>query len=138
MQNNAEIVGRFIEEVLNEGKIDAAGQYFWDDMVEQVPFPGQAPGLEGLKEILRSLRAAFPDMHWKVEEQIAEGDKVMSRFEWTGTHQGMFLGVPPTGRQAKVWGIAVDRLQGAKIKESRIIMDMFGLMMQLGALPPPR
>lgn len=67
-----------------------AGKLVW----EQVPFPGQGPGLEGLKEVLRGMRAGFPDLHFSVEEQIAEGDKVLTRFEWTGTHRGEFLGVP--------------------------------------------
>ncbi|HEY5742677.1 MAG TPA: ester cyclase [Terrimicrobiaceae bacterium] len=61
--------------------MDAAGQFFSEDMVEQVLFPGQGPGLQGLKDILRDMRAAFPDMNWSVEEQIAEGDKVLTRFE---------------------------------------------------------
>jgi predicted ester cyclase len=62
------IVRGFIEEVLNRGRIDATGMFFWEDMVEQVPFPGQGPGLEGLKDILRGMRAAFPDMHWRIEQ----------------------------------------------------------------------
>jgi predicted ester cyclase len=93
MQNNSNIVRRFIEEVLNKGNIDSAGQFFWEDMVEQVPLPSQGPGLQGLKDVLRGLRAVFPDMHWSVEEQSDDGDKVLSRFEWTGTHRGEFLGV---------------------------------------------
>lgn len=137
MQDNSYVVCRFIEEVLNQGKIDDAGQFFWEDMVEQVPLPGQGPGLEGLKDVLRGLRAAFPDMHWVVQEQIAEKDKVLSRFEWTGTHRGTFLGVPATERPVTVWGMVVDRLEGGKIKETRIIMDTLGLMIQLGVVPPP-
>ncbi|MEZ5541962.1 MAG: ester cyclase [Pseudomonadota bacterium] len=137
MQSNSNVVRRFIEEVLNQGNVDAAGQFFWEDMVEQVPFPGQGPGLEGLKDVVRGLRAAFPDMHWTVHEQIAEGDKVLSRFEWTGTHRGAFLGVPATDRPVAVWGMVIDRFQGGKIKDTRIIMDTLGLMMQLGAVPPP-
>ena len=104
MQNNSKIIQRFIEEVLNQGNIESTGQFFWEDMVEQVPLPGQGPGLEGLKGVLRGMRAGFPDMHWSIEEQIAEGDKVVTRFEWTGTHRGEFLGVPATGRPVKVWG----------------------------------
>ena len=138
MQNNGNVVRRFIEEVLNRGEIDAAGQFCWEDMVEQVPFPGQGPGLEGLKNVVRGLRAAFPDMHWTIEEQIAEGDKVLSRFEWTGTHRGTFLGVPATDRPVTVWGMVVDRLEGGKIKDTRIIMDTLGLMVQLGVVPPPK
>jgi steroid delta-isomerase-like uncharacterized protein len=138
MQNNKNLIVRFITEVLNEGKIDSTGNFFWENMVEQVPLPGQGPGLAGLKDVLRGMRAAFPDMHWTVEEQIAEGDKVVTRFEWTGTHRGEFLGVPATGRPVKVWGMVIDRLEGGKIKDTRIIMDALGLMMQLGVFPPPK
>ncbi|NYT63809.1 ester cyclase [Alcaligenaceae bacterium] len=138
MESNSHVVRQFIEEVLNQGKIDAAGQFFWEDMVEQAPLPGQGPGLEGLKGVLRGLRAAFPDMHWVIREQISESDKVLSRFEWTGTHRGTFLGVPATERLVTVSGMVIDRLEGGKIKETRIIMDTLGLMMQLGVVPPPK
>jgi steroid delta-isomerase-like uncharacterized protein len=138
MQNNNSVVRGFIDEVLNQGNIEEAGRFFWPDMVEQVPLPGQGPGLAGLKDVLRTLRTAFPDMHWTVEEQIAEGDKVVTRFEWIGTHRGEFLGVPATGRPVKVWGIVIDRLESGKIKDTRIIMDTLGLMMQLGVIPQPK
>jgi steroid delta-isomerase-like uncharacterized protein len=138
MESNSAIVQRFIEETINQGQIDSAAQFAWEDVVEQVPFPGQGPGLEGLKNVLRGMRAGFPDLHFSVEEQIAEDDKVVTRFEWTGTHQGEFLGVPASGRSVKVWGIVIDRLQSARIKDTRIIMDTLGLMMQLGAFPPPK
>jgi predicted ester cyclase len=76
-------------------------------------------------------------MHWTIEEQIAEGDKVLSRFEWTGTHDGPFLGVAATHRSVKVWGMVLDRFEGGKIKATRIIMDTLGLMGQLGVIPGP-
>jgi steroid delta-isomerase-like uncharacterized protein len=137
MQSNSNIVRHFVTEVLNQGKIESAGEFFWEDMVEQVPLPDQEPGLSGLQDVLRGMRAAFPDMHWTVEEQIAEGDKVVTRFEWTGTHKAAFFGVPATGRPVRVWGVVIDRLEGGKIKDTRLIMDALGLMMQLGAFPPP-
>jgi len=137
MHNNSHIVRRFIEEVLNQGRIDGAGEFFWEDVVEQVPLPGQGPGLQGLKDVLRGLRAAFPDMHWSIEEQLADGDRVLTRFTWTGTHRGEFFGVPATGRPVNVWGMVIDRLQDGKIKETRILMGTLGLMMQLGVFPPP-
>ena len=136
-QDNATIVRRFADEVITKGDIDSAAQFVCEDVVEQVPFPGQGPGLEGLKDVLRGMRAAFPDLVFSIHEQIAEGDKVASRFEWTGTHKGTFLGVPATGRPVRVWGIVIDRLQAGRIQDTRIIMDIFGLMMQLGAIPPP-
>jgi steroid delta-isomerase-like uncharacterized protein len=137
MQDNDAIVRDFVEETINQGRIDSAERFVWEDVVEQVPFPGQGPGVEGLKDVLRGFRAGFPDIHFAIEEQIAEGDKVLSRFEWTGTHRGEFLGVPASGRAVKVWGMVVDRFVDGRIKETRIIMDTLGLMMQLGAIPPP-
>ena len=134
--SNSAVVNRSTEEGINLGKIDSIAQFIWEDVVEQVPFPAQGPGLEGLKDVLRGMRSAFPDLHFSVEEQIAEGDKVLTRFEWTGTHRSDFLGVPATGRSVKVWGMVLDRLQDGRIKDTRIIMDVFGLMMQIGAFTP--
>jgi len=137
VQDNATVVRRFVDEVITQGQIERAAEFAWDDVVEQVPFPGQGPGLEGLKDVLRGMRAAFPDLVFSIVEQVAEGEKVVSRFEWTGTHKGPFLGVAATGRPVRVWGIVIDRLVAGRIKETRIIMDIFGLMMQMGALAPP-
>ena len=137
MADKRAIVRQFIEESINRGQIDTAAQFVWEDVVEQVPLPGQGPGLDGLKDVLRAMRAAFPDLHWSVEEQIGEGDKVVTRFEWTGTHRGEFLGVPATGRPVKVWGMVIDRLEEGRLKDTRILMDTLGLMMQLGVISPP-
>jgi len=137
MYDNAAIVRRFVDQVITQGNIDQASQFVCEDVVEQVPFPGQGPGIEGLKDVLRAMRSAFPDLVFAIVEQVSEGDKVTSRFEWTGTHQGEFLGVPATGRPVRVWGIVIDRLQEGRIKDTRIIMDSLGLMMQLGAIAPP-
>ena len=124
----------FLDRVLTGGDIEATGDYFERDMVEEVPFPGQGPGLDGLKETLIRIRSAFPDSNWTVEEQIAEGDKVVSRFVWSGTHQGEFLGIPATHRPIRVWGMVIDRFAGEKIVSTRILMDTFGMMMQLGVI----
>jgi len=136
-RDNATIVRRFVDEVITQGNIEAAAQYVWEDVIEQVPLPGQGPGLDGLEDILRAMRAGFPDMVFSIQEQVAERDKVASRFEWTGTHRGEFLGIPATGRTVRVWGIVIDRLEDGRIKDTRIIMDTFGLLGQLGVLPSP-
>ena len=140
VQDNATLVRCFVDEVITQGKIDSAAQYVWEDVVEQVPLPGQGPGIEGLKDTLRAMRAGFPDIVFSIKEQIAEGEKVVSRFEWTGTHKGGFLGVAATGRPVRVWGVVIDRLENGRIRDTRIIMDTLGLMTQLGAqlsLPTP-
>ena len=135
MNNNAAIVREFVKTVINQGNLDVAGRFVWEDVVELVPFPGQGPGLTGLQDVLRGMRSAFPDMHWSIEEQLSEGDRVLTRFSWTGTHHGMFLGIPSTGRSVSVWGMVIDRLVDGRIKETRILMDTLGLMMQLGTIP---
>jgi steroid delta-isomerase-like uncharacterized protein len=137
MATPSELARGFIEEVLNAGNIEAAGTYFHDDMVEQVPLPGQGPGLAGLKDMLRGFHAAFPDIRWTILEQVEQGKKVMTRFEWTATHRGEFLGVPATGKPVTVWGMVIDRVEGDKIQDTRILMDTHGLMMQLGVIPRP-
>jgi steroid delta-isomerase-like uncharacterized protein len=134
-QDNSAIVRRFVDEVINQGKMGSAEEFVWEDVVEQVPLPGQGPGFEGLKDVLRGMRSAFPDIDFSIKEQVCEGDKVVSRFEWTGTHKAEFMGVPATGRQVRVWGVVIDRLEAGRIKDTRILMDALGLMMQLGTLP---
>jgi steroid delta-isomerase-like uncharacterized protein len=128
-------IREFIDRVLTAGEIDATGDYFHSDMVEEVPFPGQGPGVEGLKETLTRIRSAFPDSQWKVEEQIAEDDKVLTRFLWSGTHQGEFLGIPATNRVIRVWGMVIDRFEDRKVKSTRILLDTLSMMQQLGVLP---
>ncbi len=129
---------RFIEEVLNEKNLAAADELVAEDVVELDPFPGQEQGREGLKEVLGMLFAAFPDQHWTIEELIAEGDKVVNRFTWHGTHRGEFMGIPPTGRQVEVKGVVIDRIVQGKIADTRILMDNLGLMQQLGVVPAPQ
>jgi predicted ester cyclase len=77
----------------------------------------------------------FPDMHWTVLEQVAEGEKVVTRFSWTGTHEGEFMGIPGTDKQVEVWGVVIDIVRNNLFTESRIIMDTVGLLQQLGVIP---
>ena len=132
---NRAVVQRFLEEVINEGRLEQADEIVAEDFVELDPLPGQRQGREGLKEVIGMLRAAFPDMHWVVEEMIAEGEQVVTRFTWTGTQQGTFMGIPATGRNVVVKGVVIDRIVGGMMTDSRILMDTIGMMQQLGAMP---
>jgi steroid delta-isomerase-like uncharacterized protein len=134
-ESNKAVIRRFIREVINEDRMDRADDLVVEDFVELDPLPGQRQGREGLKEVLRTMRAAFPDMHWVVHEMVAEGDTVVTRFSWTGTHRGAFLGVPATGRRVDVKGVVMDELVGGKMSRSRILMDSLGMMQQLGVVP---
>jgi steroid delta-isomerase-like uncharacterized protein len=137
MTDNKTIIKMFVEEVINQGKLDRGDDLVVADFVELDPLPGQQQGREGLKEVIGQMRAAFPDMHWVLEEMIAEGDKVASRFTWTGTHRGPFLGIPATGRSVTVKGVVIDRLVEGRMADSRILMDTLSMMQQLGVIPVP-
>jgi steroid delta-isomerase-like uncharacterized protein len=134
---NKNVISMFIEDVLNQGRLERADDLVVEDFVELDPLPGQSPGREGLKQVIREMRTSFPDMHWKAEEMIAEGEKVSTRFTWTGTQRGPFLGIPATGRTIAVKGVVIDRLIAGKMVDSRILMDTLGMMQQLGAIPAP-
>ena len=123
--------------MINKKKLDALDTLVAEDFVEHIPFPGQGPGREGLRYAIANFLSGFPDMRWKVEEQIAEGEKVVTRFTMSGTHLGEFIGIAPTGKSVQVWGIVIDVVREGKFAESRIIMDMMSLMQQLGVFPPP-
>lgn len=134
---NKNVISMFIEDVLNQGRLERADDLVLEDFVELDPLPGQSQGREGLKQVIREMRTSFPDMHWKPEEMIAEGEKVSTRFTWTGTQHGPFLGIPATGRHIAVKGVVIDRLVLGKMADSRILMDTLGMMQQLGATPAP-
>ena len=93
--------------------------------------PGQAPGLEGFKQVNTMLRAAFPDLRLPVEEMVAEGDRVSVRFTARGTHQGEFWGAPPTGSRVAWEVISIVRVAGGKIAECWSQSDVAGLRQQL-------
>jgi steroid delta-isomerase-like uncharacterized protein len=137
-RENKAVMTAFLEEVINQGRLERADDLVHEDFVELDPLPGQRQGREGLKEVIAGLRSAFPDIHWVAEEVIAEGEKVVTRFAWTGTHAGTFLGVPATGKRVRVTGVVIDRLDANKMADSRILMDNLSLMQQLGALPMPQ
>jgi steroid delta-isomerase-like uncharacterized protein len=128
---------RFVDEVLNKKNLAAADELVAEDFVELDPLPGQEQGREGLKQLLATFFAAFPDLQWTTEEEAAEGDKLWSRFTWRGTHRGDFLGIPPTGNQVVANGVVIDRFEEGKMVDSRILMNELSLMQQLGVIPPP-
>lgn len=133
-EENKKFMTYFIEEVINNKNLNAANDLVAENFIEHLPFPGQEPGREGLKFTLQSMFTGFPDMNWTVQEQIAEGEKVVTRFSWTGTHKGNFMGVPPTDKTVEVWGVVIDVVRNGLFTESRIIMDTIGLLQQLGVI----
>lgn len=129
---------RFIDDVINARDLDGAlVEMVAEDFVELNPLPGQGPGRDGLADVLAMMFAGFPDLHWTLHDTLVEGDRVMGFSTWTGTHAGEFMGIPPTGRTATVEAWFIDRYREGTFVESRIIMDVAGLLGQLGVLPGP-
>ena len=134
---NKAIARRFLEEVFGQGKLAVADEILAPDHVDHGPgaLPGTPPGPEGSKMLVTGYRNAFPDIHFTIDEQIAEGDKVVTRWTGHGTHKGELAGIPATGKSATVTGMGVDRIVNGKIVESWGIFDQFGMMQQLGVIP---
>jgi steroid delta-isomerase-like uncharacterized protein len=128
---------RLVEEFVNKGNTAVATELVAEDFVALDPPPGTQPGREGLIDNIAMMRTAFPDLEWTIEEQVAEGDKVAAYIVWRGTHQGVFLGIPPTGKRVTVPLMAVDYFVAGQCKATRILMDTMSLMQQLGVVPPP-
>ena len=134
---NKATVRRLIEEGFNGGDLSVFDELVAPSFVNHDPPPGVPPTREGWKQLSTGFRAAFPDMHIHIEEEIAEGDLVTSRFVAHGTHQGELMGIPATGKEVTVSGINIARVAGGKIMERWEEFDMMGMMVQLGVVPPP-
>lgn len=127
---------RFVEEVWNQGDLAVADELVSPDIVHHMSGPQPGPGVEGVKQFVAEIRRAFPDLHGIIEDQIAEGDKAMGRVTCTGTHIGPFAGLPPTGKQVTFELIDINRYDTTgKAVEHWSLVDMFGLLQQLGPVP---
>jgi steroid delta-isomerase-like uncharacterized protein len=135
-EDNKAIVRRFYEEVWNKGNLTVADQLLAPDVLDHTAPPGLPPGREGHKQLVTMFRTPFPDLDSTIEDQVAEGDTVVSRLRVRGTHQGEFFGVPPTSKQFTITSIDLDRIGDGKIVEHWSIADQLGLMQQLGIIAP--
>ncbi len=137
-EENKAVSRRVVEEVFTRGNLDGLDEIVDPNFVNHDPAsPEEVRGPEGLKQFVQLYRSAFPDLEVTIEDQVAEGDEVASRWSARGTHQGELFGIPPTGRETRVTGITIDRIQGGKIVESYNNWDTLGLLQQLGAVPAP-
>ena len=109
---NKAIIRRLFEEAFGQGNLDMLDEIIAPNQVNGGPgaLPGMPSGPEGNKMLLSAYRNAFPDLHFTIEEQIAEGNTVVTRWTAQGTHKGELAGLPPTGKPATVVGIGVDRV----------------------------
>jgi steroid delta-isomerase-like uncharacterized protein len=133
LEHNKSIVRRLVEEAQSRGRLEVVDELMADDFVDHSPLPGLPPTREGVKMLFAGLRAAFPDLHVTISEQIAEDDRVASRKTFRGTHQGDFLGVPASGRPVEFEVIDILTFDDGRISEHRVVLDQLGLLRQLGA-----
>jgi predicted ester cyclase len=124
-EDNKALIRRFYEEVFNKKNMAAIDDFIAPNQVDDA------------KQTITMYLTAFPDLQVTVEDMIAEGDKVVARLTARGTHQGAFLGIPPTGKQGTGTGIEINRITGGKSIEHWVEMDTLGLLQQLGVVPVP-
>ena len=139
-EENKALVRREIEELFNHtGNLDVAEEVYGPDFVSHDPtMPEDLRGIEEARQFAAGMRSAFPDLTCTIEDQVAEGDKVVTRWRASGTHQGETEGLgPPTGNRMEMTGISIERLSEGKVVESWDNYDAMGMMQQLGFIPSP-
>jgi len=133
-EDNKTLVRRFYEDVFNQRNLALVDELCSTTHVFHNP-PTTLHGREEFKQLLSVYLTAFPDARFTVEDEIAEGEKVTSRYTFRGTHQGELMGMPPTGKQVTVTGIIINRIAGGQSVEGWLNFDALGLLQQIGALP---
>jgi steroid delta-isomerase-like uncharacterized protein len=133
------LVQRFFAEVFNQQRHDTAAEILAANFVAHHPaFPDGIRGPEGIMQMVAMFRAGFPHLHYTPEDLIAEHDKVAARWRASGTHQGMFLHIAPTGNRMSITGIDIFRIADGQIVEAWVNSDFLSLMQQIGAIPAPK
>jgi predicted ester cyclase len=137
-EQNKATVRRFVEEYKNKANHDIVLELFTPGFVTHLHLPGIPPNREGFRMLGKGVVSAFPDVHATIEDLLADGEKVIERTSATATSKGAFNGIPPTGKPVRWTEIHIYRFERGKIAEHWGEIDFFGLMAQLGAIPPPR
>jgi steroid delta-isomerase-like uncharacterized protein len=139
-EENKALMRRIYEEVFNQKNLVAIDDFIAPNFVNHSAAQlGMTGGdLEHVTQFLSMVMQAFPDLHYTVEDLVAEGDKVVARLTISGTQQGAFMGIPPTGKHATISDIEIFRITGGKAVETWVQVDFLGLLQQLGAIPPMR
>ena len=135
-EENKALVRRFYEEI-DKGNLDAMDELVAEDYIDHSPppIPNLPPGREGLKLAFKIFWEATPGYH-RIEDQIAEGDKVVTRLTSFGKHEGDLPGAPRTGNEMKRTSITIHRIENGKLKEKWSEKDMIRMLRQIGVMPP--
>ena len=132
-EQNKAIVRRLFEDHWNGKNAALVSEFFAPTVSLHTP-DGVLTGLDGASSLLQAYATAFPDFHLAIDEVVAEGDKVVVRYAFTGTHRGPLAGIPASGKRASVKnGIGIFRVASGKVSEAHFSWDKYGLLQQLGA-----
>lgn len=129
------VTRRFPEDVATDGDIDALDEIITHDFVDHNTLGLDMSGRESAKDDIQLLREAFPDFEARVEDIIAEGDTTAMRVTLSGTHEGEFMGIEPTGNHFEIQNLVFSRLEDGKIAERWVQPDTLGMLQQLDVVP---
>jgi steroid delta-isomerase-like uncharacterized protein len=132
-EQNKTLVRRVIEEVYNQGNLAVVDELAASDLLIHTPSQ-EIRGREGAKQYVAALRTGFPDLHITIEDQVAEGDRVVTRWTARGTQTGQFQGIPPTSKEVRVTGTDIDLIADCMTVECWSHFDELGMMQQLGVI----
>jgi predicted ester cyclase len=131
---NKRLVRRYLEEIVNTGNVDRLAEFISPDYRERGDKTGQSSGLEGAKRHVLGVRQTYPDLHVTVDQQIAEGEWVVTRITARGTHSGAWLGIAPTGKKVEITGVNIDRVVDGRIVEHGGAANLLEPLLAIGAI----
>jgi steroid delta-isomerase-like uncharacterized protein len=137
VRTNQEIARRFFDDVFNRGQLEVVDQIFAPEYVgySSASFNGPIKGPEGIKQFVTMYRKAFPDINFKFEDVLTDGDKVIVRWTTTGTHRGALQKFGATGKTINIAGIGIAQIANGRIRVSHSQVDVLGIVEQIGAVP---
>lgn len=136
-EENKVLARRVLEDLVIKMNLEKIDEYFAEDVIVHVPFLEMPPGREGIRSLYSSFPGAITDVELTFEDQIAEGDRVVTRWSSVFTHASELFGVPATGKRVKQSGIMIYRIKDGMVVEQWAEANMWGLMQQLGVVSPP-
>lgn len=139
-EQNKALSRRSYEDIFSKGNTALIDQMYDDNYMNHDasgPPGGWPRGPQGFHGVVATYRGAFPNLQFTVEELVAEGDKVVTRWTARGTNTGSLMGMPPTGKAVVISGISIERITNGKIAESWVNFDQLGMLQQLGVIPAP-
>ncbi len=134
-EDNKALAQRWLEEVWNKGDLSLIDELIAPNYVLHDPTRPGLRGRAGIKESIAMFRTAFPDLHFTIEDQVAEREKIVTRYTVQGTHLGPLMGIPATGKQGTITGIDIYRITDGQIEEAWSNWDTLGLLQRMGVIP---